>query len=70
MARSQNSFIKKQKERKKQMKKKQKAERKQERKENNNKGGDLNDMLAYVDKDGNITPVPPEDQKEGDQDSK
>lgn len=60
MARSQNSFIKKQKEKKKQEKKKAKAERKKERQENNDKGGDLDDMIAYVDQFGNIVDEKPE----------
>ncbi|MCG8319941.1 MAG: cold-shock protein [Cytophagales bacterium] len=67
MARSQNSFIKKQKEKKKQMKKKEKEERRKERKENNAKGGDLSDMMAYLDEDGNIVSAPPEkDESEED----
>ncbi len=61
MGRSQNSFIKRQKEKKKMMKKKEKEEKRQERKENNNKGGDLSDMIAYVDEFGNITSEPPEE---------
>jgi S-adenosylmethionine hydrolase len=61
MARSQNSFIKKQREKKKQMKKKLKEERKKERQENSVKGGDLADMMAYVDEFGNITSESPEE---------
>ena len=45
MARSQNSFIKKQ-------------------KENNAKGGDLSDMMAYLDENGNIISEPPEKGKD------
>lgn len=63
MARSQNSFLKKQLEQKRQKKKKEKEERKQQRHENST-SGNLENMLAYVDADGNITssPPPPEDQ--------
>ncbi len=61
MARSQNSFIKKQKEEKRRKKKKEKELRKKERQENSDKGGSLNDMLAYVDENGNITSEPPEE---------
>jgi len=61
MGRSQNSFIKLQKEKKRQMKKKEQEEKKAERKENNAKGGDLSDMMAYIDADGNITTEKPED---------
>lgn len=72
MSKSQNTFIKNQKEKKKAMKKKEKEEKKQERRENNLKGGDLSDMIAYVDEFGNIVdekpeekPLPPK-RKEGD----
>jgi hypothetical protein len=59
MARSQNSFIKKQREKKKAQKRKEKEARRKERQENNNKGGDLSNMMAYVDEFGNITSEPP-----------
>ena len=62
MAKSQNRFIKNQKEKKKQMKKKHKEEKKKERKENNTKGGDLTDMMAYLDENGNIVSEPPEEK--------
>jgi len=62
MAKSQNSFIKAQKEKKRAQKKKEKEERKQERKENNSKGGNLSDMMAYVDSDGNVISGSPDDQ--------
>ena len=61
MGSTQNRFIKQQKEKKKQQKKKEKEERKKERQENNLKGGDLSDMMAYVDEFGNITSEPPEE---------
>ena len=70
MARSQNSFIKKQKEKKRLMKKKEKEERKKERKENNAKGGELSDMIAYVDEFGNITSEPPSEEEPKDQEKK
>ena len=63
MAKSQNRFIKNQKEKKKMMKKKHKEEKKKERKENNAKGGDLTDMMAYVDEFGNIVSEPPVEKK-------
>lgn len=62
MARSQNSFIKQQKEKRKKKKKEEKLQKKQERKENS-PGGDLGDMLAYVDEFGNISTTPPSDEK-------
>lgn len=63
MSKSQNSFIKFQKEKKRRMKKQQKEERKQERKENS-KGGDLDDMIAYVDEFGNLTTQKPVEKKD------
>ena len=64
MSSSQNKFIKSQKEKRKQQKKKEKEERKKERQENNAKGGDLNDMIAYVDEFGNIVDEKPEEKPE------
>ena len=61
MARSQNSFIKKQKEQKKKKKAQEKFERKLEKKNQEKKGG-LDDMIAYVDEFGNITSEPPEEK--------
>ena len=66
MGRSQNSFIKNQKEKKRLQKRKEKEEKKKERQENNAKGGDLSDMIAYVDEFGNIVDTPPEPPKEKD----
>jgi hypothetical protein len=62
MARS-RSFLKKQIERKKKKKKKEKAEKKLERK-NQPTSGALEDMLAYVDADGNLTTEPPSEEIE------
>ena len=45
-------------------KKKAKAERKKERQANNDKGGDLEDMIAYVDENGNIVDEDPEETDE------
>lgn len=70
MARSQNSFMKKQREKKKQKKKEEKQQRKQERQENAT-GGSLDEMIAYVDEFGNITSTPPnEDETSADQKKK
>lgn len=60
MSKSQNSFIKRQKEKKKLQKRKEKMEKKMDRKVNNDKGGSLEDMIAYVDEFGNIVDEPPE----------
>ena len=54
-----DTWNKKEREKKKQQTKKDKAERKQERKEAP-KSKDLNDMLAYVDENGNISDTPPD----------
>lgn len=46
---------------KKKMKKRQdKLEKMQERKSNNNRGKSLDDMIAYVDENGNISSTPPD----------
>ena len=54
-----DTWNKKEREKKKQQNKKDKAERKQERKDSS-KGKSLNDMLAYVDENGNISDTPPD----------
>ncbi len=54
-----DTWNKKEREKKKQQNKKDKAERKQDRKDNS-KGKSLNDMLAYVDENGNISDTPPD----------
>ncbi|MFN5168225.1 MAG: cold-shock protein [Cyclobacteriaceae bacterium] len=59
MTKSNNSFIKKQKEMIRKKKKQEKESRKNERRKNST-GGDLENMLAYVDEFGNLTTVPPE----------
>jgi hypothetical protein len=58
MSRS-NQFIKRQKEEKRRKKKQEKELRKEERKQNS-QGGSLENMLAYVDENGNLTTEPPE----------
>lgn len=58
MTKSNNSFIKKQKEMIRKKKKQEKETRKNERRKNAT-GGDLESMLAYVDEFGNLTSVPP-----------
>jgi cold shock CspA family protein len=54
-----DSFSKKEQKNKKAKARQEKAERKLERKNNNNKGKGLEEMLAYVDENGNLSPVPP-----------
>ena len=62
MARNNNAFIKKQKQFNKTKKHQEKAERKTER-QKNSQGGALENMMAYVDENGNITSTPPEKRK-------
>ena len=58
MGKSQETWNKKEREKQKQKARKEKEERKKERKENS-KSGDLKNMMAYVDENGNITSTPP-----------
>lgn len=59
----QETMGKKDREKKKQKNKQDKAEKALERKANNNKGKSLEDMMAYVDEDGNISATPPDPRK-------
>lgn len=54
-----DSFSKKENSKKKIKKKQEKTLRREERKSNNNKGKDFDDMIVYVDVNGNFTSVPP-----------
>lgn len=62
MAKSKESFNKQELEKKKAKQKQEKLEKKEARKANN-KGKSLEDMLAYVDENGNITSTPPDPTK-------
>ena len=57
------TWNKKEREKKKQQDKKEKAERKQERRENSKQGQSLDDMLAYLDENGNLSSKPPDPRK-------
>jgi cold shock CspA family protein len=57
------TFNKKEKEKKKQQKKKEKEQRKAERKANAKSGQSLDQMMAYVDENGNISNSPPDPNK-------
>jgi hypothetical protein len=59
MAKSQATFMKKQLEKNRQKKKEDKEQRKLERQQNST-GGDLENMMAYVNEFGEITSTPPE----------
>ncbi len=58
MAKSQETFSKKEKE-KKRLKKRQDKQQKLEERRTNSPGGGLDNMMAYVDEDGNISDTPP-----------
>ncbi|WP_262148579.1 cold-shock protein [Chryseobacterium foetidum] len=58
-----DSFSKKENFKKKQAKLKEKALRREDRKDNNDKGKSLDDMLMYVDENGQLTSVPPENRE-------
>jgi cold shock CspA family protein len=63
MGRSQETFSKKENEKKRQKKKQDKEQKKEERKASANKGQSLDEMMAYVDDNGNITSTPPDPTK-------
>ena len=63
MAKSKETFNKREKEKQRQQQKKQKREKMEERKANAGKGKSLDDMMAYIDEDGNITSTPPDPKK-------
>jgi cold shock CspA family protein len=63
MAKSQETFNKKEKEKQKEKKRKEKEERKAERKAHSKESKSFEDMLAYVDEFGNITSSPPDTSK-------
>ena len=62
MAKSQDTFNKKEKG-KKRLKKRQDKNLKREDRKSNSTGGDLENMLAYVDENGNLTDTPPDPSK-------
>lgn len=63
MGRSQETAAKKEKEKNKAKRKKEKEEKREERKSNNSKGKGLDEMLAYLDEEGNITNTPPDPKR-------
>ncbi|MBS7563195.1 cold shock domain-containing protein [Mucilaginibacter sp. Bleaf8] len=63
MGRSTETFSKKENEKKRLKKQRDKKERAEERKANSDKGKSLEDMMAYVDHNGNITSTPPDPTK-------
>ncbi len=63
MGKSSETFSKKEKEKKRSKKQQEKRERAEERKANSDKGKSLDEMMAYVDHNGNITSTPPDPTK-------
>ncbi|MCC9167547.1 cold-shock protein [Pontibacter harenae] len=63
MGRSQETFSKKEKEKKRRKKKEDKEQKKEDRKANSNKGKGIDEMMAYIDDDGNITTTPPDPKR-------
>lgn len=60
MGRSTETFSKKEKEKKRIKKALDKKEKAEDRKSNSNKGKGLDEMMAYIDEDGNISSTPPD----------
>ena len=63
MGRSSETFSKKEKEKKRAKEKQEKAEKMQERKANTQKGRGIEDMMAYLDENGNLSSTPPDPKK-------
>src|SRR5215212_7806097 len=63
MARSGETFGKKEKEKKRAKEKQEKREKMEERKANAKKGKSLDEMMAYIDENGNISATPPDPRK-------
>ncbi|NVO32941.1 cold-shock protein [Hymenobacter lapidiphilus] len=63
MGRSQATFGKRENEKKRLKKRQEKAEKKEERLANSSKGQGLDEMMAYVDENGNIVDTPPDPTK-------
>ena len=63
MAKSSQSWNKREREKQKQKERQEKADRKAERKQQGSSGGNLEDMMAYIDENGNITTTPPDPMK-------
>ncbi|MBX2966136.1 MAG: cold shock domain-containing protein [Cyclobacteriaceae bacterium] len=63
MAKSQETFNKKEAEKRKLQKRKEKEQRREERKANAKEGKSLEEMFAYVDENGNLSSTPPDPTK-------
>lgn len=63
MAKSSQSFNKREKEKQKAKERQEKREKMEERKANAKKGQSLEDMMAYIDENGNLSTTPPDPSK-------
>ena len=63
MAKSRETHNKKETEKQRQQKKKEKEQKKEDRRTNPKAGNNLEDMLAYVDENGNLSSLPPDPNK-------
>ncbi len=63
MSKSKETFGKKEKEKKKLKQRQEKQEKMEERKANAKKGKSLDEMMAYIDEDGNLSSTPPDPKK-------
>jgi len=63
MAKSKETFGKKEKEKKRLKHRQDKQEKMEERKANTKKGKSLDDMMAYIDENGNLSATPPDPRK-------
>jgi cold shock CspA family protein len=63
MGKSQETFSKKEKEKKRLKQRQDKEEKMEERKANAKKGKSLEDMMAYIDENGNLSSTPPDPKK-------
>jgi cold shock CspA family protein len=63
MAKAKETFGKKEKEKKRLKQRQEKHEKMEDRKANAKKGKSLDDMMAYIDEDGNISATPPDPRK-------
>lgn len=63
MGKPKGMFNKREKEKQRQKEKQEKREKMEERRASQAKGKSLDDMMAYIDEDGNITSVPPDPEK-------
>lgn len=63
MSKSKETFGKKEKEKKKLKQRQEKQEKMEERKANAKKGKTLDEMMAYIDENGNLSPSPPDPKK-------